>query len=128
MAVGYLAEDWDATKVCTEDRGKRFIFAVHNFRRDDGIYMGIGFFDGEAFGLIDEEKDDYMSAPELWTFFKDEVVHGDISHFKDFEDDYVEMIDPAGEASPPLGKVGLSEETQAEVVKFFEDVANRYWD
>lgn len=128
MAVGYLSEDWDATKVCTQDRGKQFIFAVHNFEREDGKYMAVGYFDGTAFGLFDEDKDDYMNALELWTFFKDEVVHGDISHFKELEEDYVELVDPVGDATDSLGQVGFSEEVEADVIKYFEDVANRYWE
>lgn len=126
MAVGYLEQDWRADFVKTTDRGKSFTFAAHNFATEAGGFIGVGFYDGEAFTLLHEEEDRVMYAYELIDFFNEMVEDEEDRSFDDEGDAYQTLIGEGGGLyEDDIDSYQLSNPSLLET--FYEDIEKRYW-
>lgn len=123
MAVGYLACDWRPEFVKTQERGKKFVFAAHNFDTERGK-VGLGFYSGTAFALYSEDENRYMYAYELNDFFKEMVDDEEERTFSDEEDDYVPVM-MGGSKIGDFDNIGF--EDADEVMRFYNDISSRYW-
>lgn len=126
MPVGYLALDWRPEFVKTIERGKNFVFAAHNFKRNGGeSSVGLGFYEGEAFVLFDEDQGRNRYAYELNDFFTEMLEDEEERDFSDEGDDYVTVIGSEGEETEDFDSMDFDDPD--EVRAYYNDIAKRYW-